>query len=586
MSNCYSAEKNVQILIALMKAHGVKKVVASPGATNVCLVASLQYDPFFEMYSSVDERSAAYMACGLAAESGEPVALSCTQATASRNYFPGLTEAYYRKLPILAITSTRAEEEVGHKLQQVIDRSVQPKDTVRLSVSLPVIHTDKEKWACEVNANRALLELRRRGGGPVHINLGTEYTQDFTVEKLPEVRVIRRYFPKDTFPEIKPGRVAIFVASHIAWSDRLTAAVDSFCEKYDAVVLCDQTSNYCGKYGMMEKIVTQQKRYSAPCNQISLLIHMGNMSGSYLNFHTDSVWRVNPDGELQDPFEKLRCVFEMEEAEFFERYLEMGKGQAVKTGFYESWHTEFVRLEQDAREKSDAIPFSNIWIAQQTLPKLPENSVLHLGIYNTLRSWSFFERSKTIRGYANVGGFGIDGNVSSLLGASLADKDRLYFGVVGDLSFFYDMNALGNRHLGKNIRLMIINNGRGTEFTNRDNFTFQAGIDPGAVSYISAEGHYGKQSRKLVRHYAEDLGFAYLSASNKEEYLKCLSRFVTPEVGDEPVLLEVFTDSADERDALELMYTLEESVQGKMKQAARDILGDKGVQFVKKIIRN
>ena len=102
----YSEEKNVQIIIALLKANKIKKVIASPGTTNVCLVESMRYDGDFEMYSSVDERSAAYMACGMAAESGEPVVLTCTGATASRNYMPGLTEAYYRKLPIIAITAT------------------------------------------------------------------------------------------------------------------------------------------------------------------------------------------------------------------------------------------------------------------------------------------------------------------------------------------------------------------------------------------------------------------------------------------------------------------------------------------------
>ena len=120
----YSNERSIQILISLLKQHGIKKCVVSPGATNVTFVASLQQDDFFELYSSVDERSAAYIACGIAAESGEPVVLSCTGATASRNYIPGLTEAYYRKLPVLAVTSTQDVTRVGHLRAQVIDRSV------------------------------------------------------------------------------------------------------------------------------------------------------------------------------------------------------------------------------------------------------------------------------------------------------------------------------------------------------------------------------------------------------------------------------------------------------------------------------
>ena len=136
MNTYYSNDKTTQILLSLLKAHGIRKVIVSPGTTNISLVGSMQYDSFFELYSSVDERSAAYIACGLAYESGEPVVLSCTEATASRNYLPGLTEAYYRKLPILAITGNHGSCEVGHLKPQVIDRSVMPRDTVRLSVNL------------------------------------------------------------------------------------------------------------------------------------------------------------------------------------------------------------------------------------------------------------------------------------------------------------------------------------------------------------------------------------------------------------------------------------------------------------------
>ena len=103
----YTDERNVQIVISLLKQHGIHRVIASPGTTNMTFVGSIQNDPYFQIWSSVDERSAAYLACGMASETGEPVVLSCTGATASRNYMPGLTEAYYRKLPVLAITSHR-----------------------------------------------------------------------------------------------------------------------------------------------------------------------------------------------------------------------------------------------------------------------------------------------------------------------------------------------------------------------------------------------------------------------------------------------------------------------------------------------
>ena len=140
MGHYYTDERNAQIVIALMKAHGIRKVIASPGTTNICLIASIQNDPFFEIYSSPEERSAAYIACGMAAESCEPVAISCTGATASRNYLPALTEAYYRKLPILAITSSRKSYRIGHNFDQVTDRTLLPRDVAKISVQMPLVY--------------------------------------------------------------------------------------------------------------------------------------------------------------------------------------------------------------------------------------------------------------------------------------------------------------------------------------------------------------------------------------------------------------------------------------------------------------
>ena len=102
----------------------------------------MQSDPFFEIYSAPEERSGAYMACGMAAEGGEPVVLSCTGATASRNYMPALTEAFYRKLPILTVTSSRRNAYIGHNCDQVTDRTVLPNDVAKISVQMPIVLDD------------------------------------------------------------------------------------------------------------------------------------------------------------------------------------------------------------------------------------------------------------------------------------------------------------------------------------------------------------------------------------------------------------------------------------------------------------
>lgn len=569
MNTFYTSERHVLLLIALLKAKGIHKVIASPGTTNITFVASLQQDLFFDIYSAADERSAAYMACGLAAESGEPVVLSCTGATASRNYLPGLTEAYYKKLPVLAVTSVQSMANVGHIIPQVIDRSVVAKDVARLSVCLPVIKDENDAWACELKVNQALLALKRHGGGPVHINLETSYCRDFSVKQLPEVRVIDRITFHDEFPALPDGHVAVFVGSHKVWTKNETEALDKFCASHNAVVFCDHTSGYKGKYRFLSALVKAQTYNQPILPEIETLIHIGDVSGDYytLGISAKQVWRVSEDGELRDTFRKLRYVFEMPESAFFAHYTDSEVGD-------DSYLVLCKKAYEDVYSHIPELPFSNIWMARQLAPCLPENSVLHLGILNTLRSWNFFEIPASVLSYSNVGGFGIDGDMSSLIGASLANPEKLYFGVLGDLAFFYDMNVMGNHHVGCNVRIMLVNNGRGTEFRNYNHMANMFGAD--ADAYMAAAGHYGNKSKDLVKHYAEDLGFEYMSASSKDEFNLVYQRFVTADMTNKPMLFEVFTDSKDESDALLVISTC--------LKTDKDVKHEKMVETAKKVL--
>ena len=539
----YTVERNVQILIALLKAHGIKKIIISPGSTNMCFVQSVQHDSFFELYSCNDERSAAYMACGLAAESGEPVALSCTGATASRNYIPGLTEAFYRKLPVLAITSSQYFGKVGQNFAQVMDRSVQPNDIVNTSVHISTIYNQEDQWASAVKINKAILELTHRGGGPAHINIETQHSRSFTCKQLPDVKVIKRIIYKDKFPELEGKKIAIFIGAHQRFTNDLTNAIDEFCEKYNSVVLCDHTSNYTGKYGIYHNVVCNQEKYFSDNRNVDILIDLGNISGTDLGVIPSEVWRVNIDGEIRDRFRKLTKVFEMEEVDFFNKY-NIAKIEKQETVYYNRFRKEYNELIEMIPE----VPFSNAWIAQKSSELLPPNSVLHMSIYNSLRCMNYFETDKSILGYANTGGFGTDGGLSSLIGASLSNMEKLFFGVVGDLAFFYDINSLGNRHIGNNVRLILINNGLGTEFRNYFHTCSIFGEDTDA--FISAAGHFGNQSKELVKSYAEALGFQYMCAENKEEFMKNTETFFDSKIGDKSIIFEIFTDSKDESDAL------------------------------------
>ena len=549
----YTDELNTQIVIALLKAHGIRKVVANPGTTNISLVGSVQNDPWFQVYSGVDERHSAYLACGLSYESGAPVVLSCTGATASRNYLPALTEAYYRKLPILAITSMHPFTGIGQFVPQVIDRSISQPDVSVGKFEIRAVRSDADAKYCANRMNAAILALRRNGGGPVHVNLEETGVMSFRTVTLPVVQKVD-LFNVDTIkglPAIPDNaKVVLFLSS-----GRASPAWSKFASEHNVAVFASEECSYSGPKRVHASLLTSQEGFGSNPKYKhlipDLIIDAGEMSGDYpgCGFLCGKapVWRVSIDGELRDRFGRLQHVFQMSALQFVERYATTSKSE---DSYFKAWQG----ADKALREKVPELPFSNPWIAQMISSRIPVDSVMHFGILNSLRSWSLFPVADSVLTASNVGGFGIDGGVSTLVGASLANPGKLHFGVFGDLAFFYDLNALGNRHIGKNLRILLVNNGCGAEF----NMYFHGGaqFEEHTNDYIAAGGHFGSKSSELVKHYVSDLGFKYLCASNKSEFITVADEFLSHKV-DASMVLECFTTASEESDAHKLINTID-----------------------------
>lgn len=582
MISGYTSNLNIQFLIALLQKHGIKNAVISPGGTNFEFSAGLQYNGNFKLFSSVDERSAAYMACGIARETGEPVVISCTESTASRNYFPGLTEAYYRQLPILVIAGVHSYSEIGQLKPQVIDRGISPSDTFKLKVHLPIIKDKEDEWQSILKINQAILELKRRGGGPVHIDVPLNNKEfDFSFRELPDVRMISRYTYTDEFPDFPSGKVGIFAGSSINFDEKLIDCIDKFCAVHNAVVFCDQTSGYRGKYRVQTALLAVQKREYDIFNNIDLLIHIGGAVADESTMRrlqrVKEVWRVNSDGELRDTFKKLTAVFEMRESNFFNVY---GNGKDSGDSYLQECRKSISKMVIP----TEKLPFSNLYAAAKIAPNLPKYSVIHLGVSNTIRAWSLFDFPKSVMSHSNVGCRGIDGVLSTFIGASLVQKEKICFCVLGDLTFFYDMNALGNRHIANNVRILLINNNGGGVFKLTGAFGQRFFGDRETDRFIAAAGHFGNKSSELVKNYAENLGFEYLTASNKKEFEELVPYFLSPDLTEKSIFFEIFTNDYDEREAFDIAYNVDVSMSGKAAQVAKQMLGERGKNFVKKII--
>lgn len=585
----YTDARNAQLVIALLKEYGIRNIIASPGTTNVPFVYSVQNDSFFKVYSAIDERSAAYMACGLAAESGKPVVLSCTGATASRDYMPGLTEAFYRKLPVLALTSMHFTEDIGNLSTQILDRSVIPNDIARYHTSLEMIENERMAKDEELRINIALSELTRDGGGPVAVQLITDGNYTFSATSLPKVNRINRFLPEkiSEWPELPDNaKIAVLLGAHRTFSATESEMLEHFVETHDAVVFSDISSGYHGKFafGSALACIQLQNNPIRSAFKPDLVIHVGEMTGDYntMGFLTGlncPVWRVSLDGEFRQHFARLENVFQCSIEFFFSHY---ASNKHVESGYRTKWENYDIQL----RKRMPEFPFSNIWMAQQLHSMIPAGSIVHPAILSSLSSWDYFPLPKDVRSSANVGGFGIDGCTSALIGASLSSHE-LCFCITGDLAFFYDMNSLGCREIGPNLRILLINNGLGMTFKLSNHVGSQIG--PSANIFIAAEGHNaaaksvtGNQSP--ARAWAESLGFKYLSASSKEEF-NAVKDIFTSKDSEAPILFECFTHEEDERTARDLIDSIDSRTDSKtqLKKTIKKVLPKSVIDSLKSL---
>lgn len=585
----YTDARNAQLVIALLKEYGIRNIIASPGTTNVPFVYSVQNDSFFNIYSAIDERSAAYMACGLAAESGEPVVLSCTGATASRDYMPGLTEAFYRKLPVLALTSMHFTEDIGNLSTQILDRSVIPNDIARYHTSLEMIENERMAKDEELRINIALSELTRDGGGPVAVQLITDGNYTFSATSLPKVNRINRFLPEkiSEWPELPDNaKIAVLLGVYRTFSATESEMLEHFVETHDAVVFSDISSGYHGKFafGSALACIQLQNNPIRSAFEPDLVIHVGEMTGDYntMGFLTGlncPVWRVSLDGEFRQHFARLENVFQCSIEFFFSHY---ASNKHVESGYRTKWENYDIQL----RKRMPEFPFSNIWMAQQLHSMIPAGSIVHPAILSSLSSWDYFPLPKDVRSSANVGGFGIDGCTSALIGASLSSHE-LCFCITGDLAFFYDMNSLGCREIGPNLRILLINNGLGMTFKLSNHVGSQIG--PSANIFIAAEGHNaaaksvtGNQSP--ARAWAESLGFKYLSASSKEEF-NAVKDIFTSKDSEAPILFECFTHEEDERTARDLIDSIDSRTDSKtqLKKTIKKVLPKSVIDSLKSL---
>jgi 2-succinyl-5-enolpyruvyl-6-hydroxy-3-cyclohexene-1-carboxylate synthase len=536
----YSDNQSVQILISLLKEFGVKSAVLSPGSRNVPIVHSLEKDPYFQCYSIVDERSAGYFAMGLALETRQPVLVSCTSGTAAANYTSAICEAFYQDIPLLVLTSDRNPYYLNQLEDQMIPQTELYRGICKRSVSLPIIKDDKDYWYCRRVANEALLEMNHNGRGPVHINIPIEwglFAENFNAKELPVINPIRIVSLRDLYAgnksmiqELKAKeRILILYGQSPPVNEKEKKSIESFASKYKCVIAVETISNMKCR-GSIETYVLSQvltkedfKEYapdlviSVNLNYVSKIKNL--LKGCPFNFEH---WTVNERGAVVDQFKKLTRVFECSAMEFFTYFDQNGGDPVERNEYLDFWQAKIKLLEKPE------FPYSNNYVMQEFLKKLPHNALLHLGNGMAVHLAQHFPSDESAVTYCHSGTTTIDGCVSTFIGHAAVCK-RPCFMFAGDLGFFYDINALWNRYVGKNVRILLSNNEGGETF----HWNIVKEID--SVNLHTAAEHFAD-----ARGWVESRGFRYLSARNKQEFDGLLPEFMSKDaIG--PMFFEVFT---------------------------------------------
>lgn len=588
----FSEKRNVRQLLSLLKAHNISHFVVSPGSRHIPIVISMEADPFFKLYSVVDERGASFFAIGLMQRFKRPVGIICTSGTASANYCSAINECLYQELPLLVLTADREECLRDQHEDQMIRQSTMYTPIAKMVANLPLVKDDKDAWFNNRLINEALLELTHRGCGPVQINIPIpEHMDKFDAPELPSERKITRYNLdnidwRNTADTLKDKRIIVVCGEGYTLTEKQRCFIEYFCDKFDAIVLCDKMSNCHVRNSIENAFPTLQALNKLDVNELAPDIVISvranySFNPEFKRFmkrakgHKCENWFVHPSGRIVDPFQGLLTnVYEMDEFYFFEQL------SGVATSVSEPSYAETWKVISESIEEPN-VPYSHINAVGHFLNNIPNNSILQLANSNSVRMAQLYTIDPSIEIHCNRGTDGIDGCMSTAVGFA-SETEKLVFLMIGDLTFFYDMNALWNRQLGKNMRIFLDNNGGGAimHMPNRPDFAAEH-----LPNFISA--HHDASAKA----WAEDRGFKYISARTQEE-IEAGVKTLTDTNAEGSILLEVFSDMLEDTKVFKGYYAtinrgkLDKSLSTRTKNIVKKVCSIMGIEIgaVKKIL--
>jgi len=475
-----SVKKHIGQLTSLLHSKGVHDVVISPGSRSGPLVHTLAGCGKFNCRSIVDERSAGYFAIGLAQAVGKPVALVCSSGTATLNFAPAVAEAFYLGIPLIVLTADRPGYWIGQGENQTISQGNIYKDFCKKEITLPMGESEKELWHAARLINETLNEAISGIPGPVHLNIPLEEPlHELKDEDLPIVKVIdvtssKRMVPEEELVKLtevlnNTDHVMILAGQQVP-NQELENVLAALSEKTGAVVLKEHLSNlnhpqFCkGIDILLTSLLAEDQEKFAP----GLLITFG---GTFVSkplkqflrkFKPKEHWHLCLSTQYYDTYQSLTRIIETEPLSFFKQLL--AKAESKSKEYHSRWKNKEVQVTQLRNVFISEAGFCDLSVFQRIQKHFPPDSVVHLGNSSPVRYALICDAAKDVVYMGNRGTSGIDGSLSTAAGFASA-SDKLNTIILGDLSFFYDSNALWNKYIGPNLRIIVIHNGGGNIFS-------------------------------------------------------------------------------------------------------------------------
>ena len=527
-----------QSIIEICHAKGIQHIVIAPGSRNAPLTIGFTANPYFTCYSVADERCAAFFALGIAQQVKKPVVVICTSGSAVLNFYPAVAEAFYSQIPLVIISADRPKEKVDIGDGQTIRQENVLANHTHFNANLTEEASEENDLKINEAFNKAFSKL-----GPTHINAPFEEPLYETMDVSSVDTMISTFgkvYRNIPFEDIiastniwNTARKKLILIGTLDPNELDPTIINHLANDPSVIVMTEATSNLHHETFLnhIDAIITPFNEEEVLAFQPEIVLTFGGMIVSkrikslLRDYPPDNHWHVDRL-RAYDTFGSLTFHFEANPSDFFHQFLPYTK-------YIDSNYRQFgLNLQAVRKEKHEAyfadIPFCDFKAFETIVSLLPENIQLQVGNSSSIRYLQLFDLPASIDVFCNRGTSGIDGSTSTAIGAAVANKKDTVL-ITGDVSFFYDSNALWNNYIPKNFKIIVINNGGGGIFR----------ILPGHQENEMFHTYFETAHCLTAESLANMYRFQYRKASDTASLQEEMKAFL--EDSNEPQILEVFT---------------------------------------------